>query len=190
MVTGVQTCALPILRGFEVDAAYEPLPWVALTGAVTYLDPKYDSFTGAPCVNYDTVRCPINPATGRRPNFRDLSGQTPAGISKWSFSTSATVTHEFGNGLNAYLRAEYDYASNAQLTETTPPALSTYGTNNVNASFGLMFTEQKLEVMVWARNLTNDRQLIGTFPTVAQDGSYSGYPNQPRTFGATLRKSF
>jgi iron complex outermembrane receptor protein len=44
--------------------------------------------------------------------------------------------------------------------------------------------------MFWVRNLTQDNFLISTFPTVAQDGSYSGYPNQPRTFGATLRKSF
>ena len=50
-------CRQPV-RGFEVDAAYHPVSALALTGAVTYLDPKYNSFTGAACVNYDTVRCP------------------------------------------------------------------------------------------------------------------------------------
>jgi iron complex outermembrane receptor protein len=25
---------------------------------------------------------------------------------------------------------------------------------------------------------------------VAQDGSYSGYPNAPRTYGVTVRKTF
>ena len=44
--------------------------------------------------------------------------------------------------------------------------------------------------MLWVRNLTNDNTLIGAFPTVAQDGSYSGYPNEPRTYGVTLRKRF
>jgi iron complex outermembrane receptor protein len=178
------------VRGFEVDAAYRPASFLSLTGAVTYLDPKYDSFTGAACVNYDTVRCPVNPATGLRPAFRDLSGQRPAGIPEWSFSTSATLSHQFGNGIGAYVRGEFDYMSKFQLTETTPPNLSTYGAQNVNASLGISSEGAKLELMLWVRNLTKNDSLISTFPTVAQDGSYSGYPNQPRTYGATLRKSF
>ena len=47
------------VKGFEVDAAYRPLSWLSLTGAVTYLDGKYDSYTRAPCFAYDTVRCPL-----------------------------------------------------------------------------------------------------------------------------------
>jgi iron complex outermembrane receptor protein len=178
------------VRGFEVDAAYAPVQMLALTGSVTYLDPKYDSFTGAACVNYDTARCPVNPATGLRPSFRDLSGQKPAGIPTWSFSTSATLSHDLTNDVGAYLRGEYNYMSKFQLTETTPPNLSTYGQNTVNASLGFQSKANQLELMFWVRNLTQDNFLISTFPTVAQDGSYSGYPNQPRTYGATLRKSF
>ncbi|WP_419318440.1 TonB-dependent receptor [Caulobacter sp. ErkDOM-E] len=178
------------VRGFEVDSAYRPLSWLSLTGAVTYLDPKYDSFTGAACVNYDTVRCPLNPATGRRPNFRDLTGDAPAGIPKWSLSTSATANHDFGNGYAGYLRVEYDYTSDTQLTETTPPELSTWGQNNVNASLGLINEAHRLEAMLWVRNLTEEDSLIATFPTVVQDGSYSGYPTAPRTYGLTVRKSF
>ncbi len=178
------------VRGFEVDAAYRPVPWLSLTGAVTYLDPKYDSFTGAACVDYDTVRCPLNPATGLRPNFRDLTGQKPAGIPNWSGSTSATITHRFGNGWGFYLRGEYDYSSNVQLTETVPPQYNTWGVSQINASFAIQDTNDQLELMLWARNLNNDKYLLGAFPTVAQSGSYSGYPNEPRTYGFTLRKSF
>jgi len=178
------------VRGFEIDAAYSPAPILALTGSVTYLDPKYDSFKGAACVNYDTTRCPVNPATGLRPSFRDLTGQKPAGIPTWSFSTSATLSHDLTNDVSAYLRGEYNYMSKFQLTETTPPDLSTYGQNTINASLGFQSKANQLELMFWVRNLTQDNFLISTFPTVAQDGSYSGYPNQPRTYGATLRKSF
>jgi iron complex outermembrane receptor protein len=178
------------VRGFEVDAAYRPIPWLSLTGAVTYLDPKYDSFTGAACVDYDTVQCPINPATGLRPNFRDLTGRRPAGIPTWSGSASATINHSFGNGWGFYLRGEYDYTSNTQLTETTPPQYSTWGQSQINASFAIQDTNDQLELMIWARNLNNDKYLLATFPTVAQTGSYSGYPNEPRTWGVTVRKSF
>ncbi|USQ97324.1 TonB-dependent receptor [Caulobacter sp. RL271] len=178
------------VKGFEIDSAWRPVHWLNLTAAVTYLDPKYDSFTGAACVNYDTARCPVDPTTGRRPNFRDLTGDTPAGIPKWSFSTSATINHDFGNDWQGYARAEYDYVSKTQLTETTPPNLSSWDQNVINASLGVTNTAKQIEVMLWARNLTNDDSLISTFPTVAQDGSYSGYPNAPRTYGVTVRKSF
>ncbi|MES2046504.1 MAG: TonB-dependent receptor [Pseudomonadota bacterium] len=178
------------VRGFEVDAAYRPIPWLSLTGAVTYLDPKYDSFTGAACVDYDTVRCPLNPNTGLRPNFRDLTGQRPAGIPTWSGSASATISHKLNDNWGFYLRGEYDYTSNTQLTETTPPQYSTWGQSQINASFAIQDTADQLELMIWARNLNNDKYLLATFPTVAQSGSYSGYPNEPRTWGVTVRKSF
>ncbi|PZR34294.1 TonB-dependent receptor [Caulobacter segnis] len=178
------------VKGFEVDSAWRPVGWLNLAAAVTYLDPKYDSFTGAACVNYDTVRCPVDPATGRRPNFRNLTGDRPAAIPKWSFSTSATVNRDLGGDYQGFARVEYDYVSKTQLTETTPPDLSTWGQKQVNASLGVTNTAKQIEVMVWARNLTKDNNLISTFPTVAQDGSYSGYPNAPRTYGVTVRKSF
>ena len=178
------------VKGFEVDASYRPLAFLTVTGGVTYLDPKYDSFLKAPCVNYDTVRCPLNPATGQRPLFRDLSGDRPAGISKWSLSTSATINHQFGDSLGAFLRGEYDYASRVQLTETVPINYGSTETSNVNASLGFSLAPQKIELLFFVRNLTKHNTLIGAFPTVAQDGSYSGYLNDPRTYGATLTKRF
>ena len=178
------------VKGFEVDSAWRPVQWLNLAASVTYLDPKYDSFTGAACVNYDTTRCPVNPATGLRPNFRDLTGDTPAGIPKWSFSTSATVNHDLGGDWQGYARIEYDYVSKVQLTETVSPTLASYDQNVVNGSLGITNTAHQIEVMLWGRNLTNDESLISAFPTVAQDGSYSGYPNAPRTYGVTVRKTF
>ncbi len=177
------------VKGFEVDAAYRPVDWLSLTGGVTYLDPRYDSFLRAPCVIYDTVRCPLNPATGQRPLFRDLSGAKPAGISRWSLSTSATVNHDFG-AFGAFLRGEYDYASRAQLTEVVPAQYGSLEVNTVNASLGVSLPREKLELLLFVRNLTRDNTLIGAFPTVAQDGSYSGYLNDPRTYGVTLTKRF
>ncbi len=178
------------VKGFEVDAAYAPIPQLALTGSVTYLDAKYDSFTGAPCFSFDTVRCPRNPLTLQLPASRDLSGTRPSGIPEWSFSVSGTFTQGITDSLSAYLRGEFDYTSNTPLSDTVPANISTYGQSQVNASLGFTDRDSQMEVMLWARNLTNDRAMGAVFQTVAQDGSYSGYPNQPRTYGVTLRKSF
>jgi iron complex outermembrane recepter protein len=178
------------VRGFELDASYRPIRWLDLVTGVTYLDPKYDSFTRAPCVSYDAVRCPLDPATGLIPNFRDLSGTRPAGIPTWSVSSSVTLSQPLGWGFDGFIRGEYDYVSAVQLEDTTPPAVSTFGQKIVNASVGFTNAAHQFDVTVWARNLNNYNTLIATFPTVAQTGSYSAFPNEPRTFGMTLRKRF
>ena len=92
--------------------------------------------------------------------------------------------------VGAFLRGEYDYASRVQLTEVVPAQYGSLRLSNVNASLGLSLQPQKLEVLFFVRNLTKNNTLIGAFPTVAQDGSYSGYLNDPRTYGVTLTKRF
>jgi iron complex outermembrane receptor protein len=178
------------VRGIELDGDYRPTGWLALTAGVTYLDPSYDSFKRAPCVSFDTARCPADPITGQIPNFRDLSGEHPARTPEWSAAVSATVSHTLGNGYGAYLRTEYDYASATPLTETVPANLATWSQSTVNMSLGLTNEPRRFEVRVWARNLTGNDTLTAAFPTVAQTGSYSGFTNQPRTYGLAIRKSF
>ena len=177
-------------RGIELDGALQTTPWLLLTGAATYLDAKYNSFTQAPCVAFDVVNCPTDPKTGITPNFRDLSGQRPAGIPRLSLSASATVTHDFGNGYSGFLRGEYAYTSPTYLTETVPADLGTWSRRSVNASVGFGNRPQHYEFMIWVRNLTNSRSIGGAFPTVAQAGSYSGFPNEPRMAGVSFKLRF
>jgi iron complex outermembrane recepter protein len=184
------------VKGVEFDATYAPVRPLVLSLSVTWLDPKYDSFKNAPCVNYDTVRCPINPATGRIPTFRDLTGTKGAGVPEWNVTASAAYTQEFGGGISGYIRGEYNYASRYQLTEQVPeicPDGTNCGTtigNVVNGSIGIQSEDAGLEVMAWVRNLTKNNSYQSAFPTVIQTGSFSAYPNQPRTYGLTLRKVF
>ena len=60
--------------------------------------------------------------------------------------------------------------------------------NVVNASAGIDIDGG--QVSIWARNLFNDEYLITNFPSVAQAGSFNGYPSAPRTFGLNVRKNF
>lgn len=176
------------VKGVEVDATYRPFEGLSLFGAVTYLDPVFDSFTMATCPtpgSLDPERC----GAGQR--FRDLSGERPGGTPEWTVSTNATYTHAFSDRVSAYIRGEYYYVSERILLEgldNIPEARAT--TNTVNASLGVALTEEQLEVMFWVRNLTKDKYLLTGFPTVAQPGSFSGYPAPPRMYGVTLRKSF
>ena len=114
---------------------------------------------------------------------------TPAGISEWSVSTSATYTHDMGNGNEGFIRAEYLFESDTQVVDNVSAAVASREVNVLNLSAGVDW-ENGFTVMAWARNLTDDRYYLSAFPTVIQPGSFSGYLSPPRTFGVTVRKSF
>ena len=70
-----------------------------------------------------------------------------------------------------------------------PANLASREVSELNASVGIRW-QNGFEAMLWGRNLTDDQYLISAFPTTVQPGSFDGYPNQPRSYGLTLRKYF
>jgi len=161
--------------GVEFDGSVRPVDGLNLTLAVTYLDPKYDSF--------------VNSA------FGDISGSKPAGIPDLSASMGATYTHEFAGGTKAIAHVDYAYESPVRVVEGLtgiPQNISDSlkrEVNSLNASFTVALTNG-FELGVWGRNITNAQYLTTVFPAVAQSGSVSGYPSQPRTYGVTGRFKF
>ncbi|WP_324070455.1 TonB-dependent receptor [Sphingopyxis sp.] len=161
--------------GIELDGSVRPVDGLNLTLAATYLDAKYDSF--------------VNSA------FGDISGTTPAGIPELSLSMGGTYTHEFAGGTKAIAHVDYAYESPVQIVEGLGgfPASVAQNlkreVNSLNASFTIRLTNG-IDVGVWGRNLTGAQYLTTIFPAVAQAGSVSGYPSQPRTYGGTIRYKF
>jgi len=165
------------VKGFEFDTTINPADGLVFVFATTYLDPLYDSFTGS--------------VVG------DLSGERPGGIPEWSIATSATYTHEFGNGDRIISRVDYNHESNTDINNGLPTFNAELGNdrifrrevNLVNASITLAFVNG-LEVGAFARNLLDDQYILTVFDGVAQAGTVTGYPSQPRTYGGVVRFKF
>ena len=85
---------------------------------------------------------------------------------------------------------EYIYESDVQLVENVPAEIASRSTKNLNMSMGFNHAPSNMEVMLWGRNLTDHESLISAFPTTAAPGSFGGYPNEPRTYGLTVRSNF
>ncbi|WP_428683363.1 TonB-dependent receptor [Sphingopyxis sp.] len=161
--------------GIEFDGSVRPVRGLNLNLAVTYLDPKYDSFVASA--------------------FGDLSGLKPAGIPDLSVSMGGTYTHEFAGGTKAIAHIDYQYESPTQIVDGLSGLPATVAqnlkreVNQLNASFTVALTNG-FELGVWGRNITNAQYLTTIFNAVAQAGSVSGYPSQPRTYGVTGRFKF
>ena len=93
---------------------------------------------------------------------------------------------------DAFIRGDWQYESESDyFDEPANQALinDQKKVSTFNASAGLT-TESGLSFTLWGRNIFNDEYITVAFPAVAQDGSISGYPNQPATYGLTVRKTF
>jgi len=162
--------------GAEIDVRWQPTETFTGTIAATFLDSKYDVFTGA---------------TGPNNTVVDYIGTAVPGVPDLSVTATGRYGFTLGNA-DGYARVEYVYEDEVQVIENVPASLASREINTVNASVGLAW-DNGFEVMLWGRNITNDEYLLSAFPSVAQNvppGAYSGYPNQPRTYGITLRKYF
>jgi iron complex outermembrane receptor protein len=178
------------VKGIEFEGRLKPADPLTITFAATYLDSKYDSFLLSA--------------------FGDLSGTTVPGATPLSITFGGEHVTEFDNGNSLILRADYHYEAPFRLVEGLPnlvvknpitgavldvaPALAAakefrQSVNDLNASITYTL-EMGLEFSIWGRNLLDDRMIRQIFDSPAQIGSISGYPNQPRTYGASVRYRF
>ncbi len=163
--------------GVEIDVLWaltENFEWFI---AGTFLDPVYDDYQNAPGIFGPT----------------DLSGTKVPGVSETSINTWARWSFDIGATMSGFVRAEYYFEDEVQVISNVPANVASREVSMVNASIGLRW-DNGFEAMLWGRNLTDDEYLQSAFPTTFQNlavpFSYSGYPNQPRTYGLTLRMYF
>ena len=157
------------VKGIEFDGSVNPIDALQLRAAFVYLDSKYDSYVGS--------------------QFGDVSGQAVAGIPKLSTTLGATYTADLNDGKSLILNVDYHNESNVVINEN--PAWRQYKreVNDLSAAATLRL-DSGLQFSLWGRNLTNAKYLAVIFPSVVQAGSISGYPNHPRTYGASVKYKF
>ena len=168
-------------RGFEIETQSKITDGLQLDVSYSYLDPKYKTDRLIEAVNLAT--CPAVLAAAPT----NVDGKVVAGISKHNLSAGVTQGFVVGE-TTGFLRADYQYQSNVQTADGICPQISSRQVNTLNASVG--FSRDGWDFLLWGRNLNGNDYLIQAFPSVAQTGSFSGYPNEPRTYGLTVRKNF
>ncbi len=163
-------------QGFELDFSLSPVRNLNFTSSVTYLDPKYDLFTGGSA---------FNPATnGVQPT--NLTGLKPSGISEWSIAVGTTYTAELSDSMKAIFHVDFDHASSFVIAQGLPFKAAP---ETLNASITLAM-KNGLELTAWGRNLTEPKYNPVIFPGVAQSGTLSAYPSPPKTYGVSARFKF
>jgi iron complex outermembrane receptor protein len=175
-------------KGVEFDSKFALSEDLVVQLSVMALDPVYDEFLRGPCdstgLGGEEYACPPGQS------FTDLSGQKPGGVHEMSGNANAVYSFNISDYVSGYARLEYVYADEQQIDGTIPLSIASRSYDNVNASIGLKSERDDFSLTLWGRNLTDHETLLSAFPTTAAPGSFSGYPNAPRTYGVTFRKGF
>jgi len=168
------------IKGFEFEATVLPVESLQLHGSLAYLDAKYKTF------NY------INPFTVDAANPtgvpEDLSGNPLQNSPKWSATGGFTYTQEIGNG-EFKMGAQYSYTASKFLSSiNNSPRSKVQPTHLVDATMDYTFTDSRITVGLWGRNLLDKRYIQSVFDNFGYAGLVS-YQN-PREFGATAKVAF
>tara|TARA_B110000503_G_scaffold62593_1_gene99111 strand:+ start:350 stop:2851 length:2502 start_codon:yes stop_codon:yes gene_type:complete len=175
-------------EGIELDSMFALSESLVVSVSAIAIDAVYDSFTNGTCDTTGQAGEAYQCAEGS--NVVDLSGLSPAGVHELSVNANAVYSFDVSDSVSGFFRVEYVHEKDINIADLIPKSLASRGTDNLNASLGFSSESGGWNAMLWGRNLTDHETLVSAFPTTAQPGTFSGYPNAPRTYGLTLRKNF
>ena len=148
-----------------------------------YLKAKYDSFARGPCTIAENATigsdCQVL-------GFQDFSGRTLDNVAKWNLFSLIKYTKSIGK-YDAFIKLDSQYRSKFNPKEDLDPIANQPSTNIINASIGLTDPNGNWDISLWGRNLNDEEVLQAVFNSVAQPGSFNGFPNDPTTYGVTFR---
>lgn len=186
--TGIQfeTFNVPEARTTGVELEFNALvtDQFSMNGGVTYVDARYPD------------DCAGNLTS---PTVTNLCGETLTNAPETVAVLAGTYERDLTSRLSAFLTASVRYESERRTaTQATPvgdddtplPFDIQEANTKANMRAGITAPDGNWAAEAWVTNLTDERTVGVTFDTTLRPGSRSGYLQEPRTYGITIRKSF
>ena len=177
----VGNAAAMTVKGFELETQLALTRDFEVGGSLAYLDHKFDSYPGAPA----TID---QQAAGQ--TEQDLSGQRGAFAPKWSGVVYADYGREVFNSWNFSARLTLSYKDDFFTNGDNDYASLQEAYTKFDARFALLSPDQRWELTVYGRNLTDEATITATLPAPLSGGIRGSYIEEPRVIGAQVRYNF
>ncbi|NIJ52734.1 TonB-dependent receptor [Dyadobacter arcticus] len=170
------------VQGAEIDGNIR-FSALTLNASVAYTDGEYVKFANAPV--------PLEEVGGPQA-FKDVSGGSLPGISKWAGSVGGEVVFKGtfvgvkGNyflGIDEYYRSEFSSSPSPSEFLNIDGYALTNGRVGFRASNGLSF-------FLWGRNIFNKNYYEQLLIAPGSYGQYAGIVGDQRTYGVTVRFTY
>jgi outer membrane receptor protein involved in Fe transport len=177
-----------ISQGAELEFAARPTDGLTITGGIVYTDAFYDS-----TVNFLAPRVDLS---GQDTVF---AGSPFAFAPEWTLTGGIAYEAPLGGGLRAlfYLDGRYNSEYRTQTLNRHPGGITDNEAYAIfNGRIALGPENDRWSVEFWGRNLTDETYYVGSFVPPLQSNpnplnqTYVVYPNEPATYGVTLRLEY
>ena len=166
-----------ISQGAELEISARPTDNLTLSGGVVYTDATYDS---------TVVFNPLNPG----PNTV-TAGDPLSLVPEWTVTAGIGYTVPLGANLAALFYVDGRWNSEYRtMTLGRNPITDNDSFAIFNGRIGIGPQDDRWSVEFWGRNLTDETYYVGAFQPPLQDGTFVVYPNEPATYGVSLRLQY
>ncbi|MDH4041819.1 MAG: TonB-dependent receptor [Gammaproteobacteria bacterium] len=157
--------------GAELELSWLPLTGLVLDAGVTWSNTQYDEH-------------PVSNELGNT-----LEGKRVPFAPEWSATGSISYQMPIGS-FTGFGVINASYMGEHNTNETLEPEAEVGSYTIVNARLGLRTADSNWEVSLWGKNIFEEDYNSILFNTVLQDGSWSSFRGEPRTYGASVRYDF
>jgi iron complex outermembrane receptor protein len=170
-----------VVDGVEAIGAFALGHGLRMTAAATWLDARYDKYTGGAC---------HAPFPSPAPAHCDLSGKSLPVAPHWSTSVGVDYERDVSFG-KLYARTDWAWSSEYFTNTNLDPRLVQGAYSLINGRVGVK-AGQGFDVSVFANNLTNEAVVVQDAVTTlfGKDPSFQRFLAPPREIGVTVRKTF
>lgn len=193
LITG--NAAGATIKGASLEVMALPWDGGTLRAAVEYVDGSYDSFLVQQPANFvppGRIGCPVSAPVPPGIVNIDCSGFPLVRSPKWSGSFGFTQHFDLSNGASVVVNGDVAWSDEVWLAPDFHPNQLADAYANVSASLTYNFPNDRVNVTVWGRNLTNEA--IYTGGGGLQHGFVSGFTTSsiapPRTYGLRIGVRF
>ncbi|HYD74143.1 MAG TPA: TonB-dependent receptor, partial [Candidatus Binatia bacterium] len=172
-----------ISQGVELEVASRLTDNLTIAGGVTYNDAYYDSE-----VRFNPLTTPLGDDD---PNAV-FSGQPFSFAPEWVATGSITYEMPLGGDMRAlfYVDGRWNDGYRTQTLARDPLGRTdNEGYAIFNGRIGIGPNDERWSLEVWGRNLADEFYFVGAFQPSLQT-NYVIYPNEPATYGVTLRARY
>jgi outer membrane receptor protein involved in Fe transport len=188
-----------ISQGAELEISSRPMDNLTINAGVSYTDAYYDSEVrfnpSTACVLGTTaVACSV-PLSLPNPNDPNaVFANAPLAFApEWTVTGGIQYEQPLGGDLRAlfYVDARWNDGYRTQTLGRDPLGRTDNdGFAIFNGRIGIGPENDRWSVEFWGRNLTDEFYYVGAFQPPLQDGTFVVFPNEPLTYGVTLRARY
>lgn len=178
------------VQGVEAQVTFRATTELTINAALGYNDAHFISYTGAACFPGQTAVQGCLPTGVGTATAQALSGRTLPRAPKWAGNFGGVYETPIGETLKIRLSAGTVYSSRYNTTDSLDPFTITKSFWKVNAAVALTSIDDKFEVALIGRNITDVYAAVNSqSKALGTAGNYNTYFGRPRevSLQATIR---